>query len=189
MRTYPFLCLAIQFAHGWLRTSCFQALPYAAALAGFARARSRATDSYLVQRVVYFGLMVALVLTSQAARAQDEPALRTNTSLATVTQGARDTIAAIQQVFKSRRRGGTMLLAGSAALISVATVGTALEATPFLGPDGAALLFAIGTSPAWVVGLLKQVRFNAKRERRVVADYQRDHRIPSFICRRIRLAK
>ena len=187
MNTSPLLRLTTQFAHQWRRPGPGQAVP-AAAVVGLARPRSRATSRYRGRRLVCFGVVLALGLASQAARAQTAPAPQPNPGPATATPEPRDTVAAIQQVFKSRRRTGTFLLAGSAGFVAAMAVSTAVEEKSFLGPDEVALLATIVTAPVWGWGIVKQARFSPRREQQVLADYQRLHTIPRFVRRRMRFA-
>lgn len=133
-------------------------------------------------------LLVTLLLLGQGAFTQREAMHRASNSLVRTPLTTTDTIVAIQKVFQSRRQGGAILIGGTAALIAAVTVGTALEEKSFLGPEGAALLFAIGTSPAWIIGIIKRIRFSARREQMVLAKYQSTHKIPPFLRKRIGLS-
>jgi len=98
MRTYQFFSLAAVLATDGCEKAIYSSrLVYMHCLI----ARCRDANSYLVQQVVRFVLLGALVLNCQVACAQNESASATNTSPALATLGARDTLAAIQQVLKA----------------------------------------------------------------------------------------
>ena len=166
-------------------------VPLAGAHVGCGRAwrerRGSAAAGHWLARLISFLGLVGLILSYHPADAQSAPAAGLRSTAA--ASGAHDTVAAIQQVFKSRRRTGTFLLAGSAAYVSVAAVGTALEDKSFFRPDEVALLATIATAPVWGWGIVKQARFSTRREQQVLADYQRLHTIPRFVRRRMRFAK
>ena len=147
------------------------------------------SHSHWLLRAIRCVLAGFLVLTCQVTFAQTEPVSVENNTLAPARRGPRDTIAAVQEVFSRRRRGGAILLGGSAAFISAMAVSTALEDKSFLEPGEVALLAAIGTAPAWIWGFVKQTRFSTLREQQVLADYRQLHTIPRFVRRRMRLAK
>lgn len=96
---------------------------------------------------------------------------------------AADTVAAIQKIFKSRRTGGALLIAGSAVFIGTLSVLSSQESNSYASVDTKTIaqLATIGTSPAWILGIVKQVRFSVKREKSIVIQYQQTHRLPPFL--------
>lgn len=96
---------------------------------------------------------------------------------------ATDTIAAIQKVFRNRRLGGTLLIGTSAIVVGGLSVAASDDNGKGLFPDRGvvAALMAVCTSPAWVPGTIKEIRFNHKREQKIIAEYQRSHHLPAFL--------
>lgn len=98
---------------------------------------------------------------------------------------ANDTIAAIQKIFKSRRKGGAWLIGVSAIVVGGLSIGISNEDKKGTLPDRSvmAVAFSICTSPVWVPGLIKEIRFNHQRERKIIADYQRGQHLPPFVSK------
>ncbi|WP_400194120.1 hypothetical protein [Hymenobacter sp. B81] len=92
-------------------------------------------------------------------------------------QAGPDSVAAVRNLFRKRRNGGTLFTAiGSLVLVrgvladgGGSVVGSALVAAPFLG-----------------VGVSKLVRFGSKREEAYIKQYQQGRPLPHHIRRRLR---
>ena len=139
-------------------------------------------------KLVCLALLVACLLLSRAGFAQPAtPAATGNAEIRQLT--AQDTVEAIHNLFKKKRRNGGFLVGGSAALLalSAATYSPQPQSYFVLSRSEDLALGTIATSPVWVLGIVKFVRFNAQREKRVVANYQRTHVLPTFVRKKLRV--
>ena len=137
-------------------------------------------------KLVCLGLLVACLLLCKPGFAQ--PQTPSATGNAEIRQlSAQDTIEAIHKLFQRKRRNGGFLVGGSAALLAVGAATYSPEPQSYfvLSRSEDLALGTIATSPFWVLGIIKFVRFNAHREKMLIANYQRTHVLPAFLRKKL----
>ena len=103
-----------------------------------------------------------------------------------------DTVRALHNLFKSRRSTGSWLVGGSTFFTTLTGIGTLADNNGkncggYFCPDaiGSALIIGIGTAPAWIPGSISLIRFNKKREKAVIEEYEKTQILPLYVHRRL----
>ncbi|MDO7877439.1 hypothetical protein Q5H93_22045 [Hymenobacter sp. ASUV-10] len=120
---------------------------------------------------------------------------------------AADTVKALHQLFKRRRRNGGYLVSGAIAadlvLAGVSTISENNESKgssggggygniggsgPLLqfGMGGYALLWGVALAPVAGVGVQQLIAYSPRHEAKVIASYERTHQLPARWQRRVR---
>jgi hypothetical protein len=125
----------------------------------------------------------------------------TSQTVAAARPTAADTVQAIHRLFAKRRRVGSRLTVGAlGADLVLAGVSAALESTPkssggayglgigafTIGFGGFAIIYGVVAAPVVGVGIQQLIAYRPRREARILAAYETDHRLPAKIGRQLR---
>jgi hypothetical protein len=103
-----------------------------------------------------------------------------------------DTLRALHNLFKHKRRFGGWSIGGSAFFTTLTGVGTLADNNGkgcggYFCPDAVTLALFIGivTSPAWISGSINLIRFNERKEVAEMEKYEKTRKLPRYLQRRL----
>lgn len=139
-----------------------------------------------------FAIAIALLFTITAHAQKTSPSVDSGRATHAPTQFSQaDTVRALQQLFRSRRTRGTLLLGGTGALVVAGNVALSNESgipasdalSNLVVASGIVLLYS---APIWVAGTSQLVRFSKEKEKVIMAEFVTSHTLPRKIRHRLK---